>query len=274
MAQSRIPPQTLDGWYVLHQLFGLSRPGLRSLSGKEVDRRIAAFRASFAAPEDPGEEGWSGAYRIVAGGADLLLLHFRPTLEGLAEAETQVARSRLAEHLHLRLDYLSVVELGLYRLTAEVTAELREDGIDPLSAEGRERLREAAAGELEKSYVQRRLRPRQPDDKPYVCFYPMDKRREEGQNWYRLSLEERNELMVEHGTIGRGYADRISQVISGSTGLDDWEWAVTLFGRDPLDFKELVSEMRFDEVSALYAEFGPFYVGKRLDDPGWESLAG
>jgi chlorite dismutase len=112
--------------------------------------------------------------------------------------------------------------------------------------------------------VKERLSPRQPDDLPYVCFYPMDKRRNEGQNWYTLSLEERAALMRDHGATGRKFAGRISQVISGSIGFDDWEWAVTLFGRSPNDFKALVTEMRYDRVSAVYAEFGSFWVGYRV----------
>ena len=157
-----------------------------------------------------------------------------------------------------------MVELGLYRLTAETVEELRAEGVDPRSEEGRQRLRDAAAEHRELPYVQNRLRPRQPEEMPYLCFYPMDKRRAPGENWYELTLEERNELMIEHGGIGRLYAGRVSQVISGSVGLDDWEWGVTLFAGDPLAFKDLVTEMRYDEVSARYAEFGPFFVGKRL----------
>jgi chlorite dismutase len=96
---------------------------------------------------------------------------------------------------------------------------------------------------------------------PYVCFYPMSKRRAPGQNWYALTLEERSRLMHAHGMTGRRYAGRVQQIITGAIGLAEWEWGVTLFARDPLDFKRLVTEMRFDEVSAQYAEFGDFFVG-------------
>jgi chlorite dismutase len=99
---------------------------------------------------------------------------------------------------------------------------------------------------------------------PWVCFYPMSKKREPGQNWYSLPLEERSRLMHAHGMTGRKYAGRIQQIITGSIGFDAWEWGVTLFARDPLDFKRIVTEMRFDEVSAKYAEFGDFYVGRVL----------
>ena len=274
MPQPRVPPQALDGWYVLHQGFHVSWPRLKQLSPDERAAVAGEFSDLLEGWRDLGEGGWSGGYRMVGGGLDLMLVHFRPSLEALADCEKAVRRTALADHAYVEMDFVSVVELGLYRLTAETVEELRENGVDPASEEGRERLREAAAEHRELPYVQSRLRPRQPEDKPYVCFYPMDKRRDAELNWYTLPLEERNELMIEHGEIGRKYAGRISQVISGSVGLDDWEWGVTLFAADPLDFKELVTEMRYDEVSALYAEFGAFYVGERLEPSAWREELG
>jgi chlorite dismutase len=106
----------------------------------------------------------------------------------------------------------------------------------------------------------------------YVSFYPMSKRRAPGVNWYTLPVEERSRLMREHGMTGRRFAGRIFQVITGSLGLDDWEWGVTLFARDPLDFKRIVTEMRYDEASALYGEFGEFVTGIRFAPDEWRSL--
>ena len=100
-----------------------------------------------------------------------------------------------------------------------------------------------------------------PEGKSAWCFYPMTKRREADQNWYRLSFDERKELMYEHGTSGRKFAGRIVQLITASTGLDDWEWGVTLFGVKLDDLKDTVYTMRYDTASAVYAEFGPFYTG-------------
>jgi chlorite dismutase len=108
-----------------------------------------------------------------------------------------------------------------------------------------------------------RLWPKIPE-RGYLCFYPMNKRRAGADNWYMLPLEERQRLMHDHGMIGRRYAGQVNQVISGSIGFDDWEWGVDLFADDPLVFKKLVYEMRFDESSARYAEFGPFHFGIRL----------
>jgi chlorite dismutase len=92
----------------------------------------------------------------------------------------------------------------------------------------------------------------------------MSKKRDGADNWYSLASAERSDLMRAHGRTGRRYEGRVSQIVTGSMGLDDWEWGVTLFSNDPLEFKKLIYEMRFDEVSARFAEFGPFYVGERL----------
>jgi chlorite dismutase len=99
----------------------------------------------------------------------------------------------------------------------------------------------------------------------YVCFYPMNKRRGESVNWYSEPFERRAGMMREHGMIGRHYSGKVTQVISGSIGYDDWEWGVDLFAQDPLVFKKLIYEMRFDEASAKFAEFGPFYTGLQFD---------
>jgi chlorite dismutase len=108
-----------------------------------------------------------------------------------------------------------------------------------------------------------RLWPEIPGAK-YLCFYPMDRRRGESKNWYQAPMGDRQRLMREHGLVGRRYAGEVRQIITGSIGFDDWEWGVDLFAEDPLVFKKLIYEMRFDEVSAVYALFGAFYVGLRL----------
>ncbi len=274
MAHSEVPPATLEGWYVLHQLFRLDWPAVKRWERAEARATAEEFATLVEGWREVGDEGWSGTYRMVGGGADFMLLHLRPTLEALGAAERAVQRSRLGDHLRRVLDYVSVVELGLYALTAELAERLAaEAGGEPVSHEAwTEALGTALEEQRGLSYVQRRLRPTQPTAMPYVCFYPMDKRRGPGQNWYTLPLGERSEMMHEHGTVGRRYAGRISQIISGSVGLDDWEWAVTLFGTDPLDFKEVVTEMRYDRASAVYAEFGPFHVGKRMPPEEWRDV--
>ncbi len=273
MNAPRLRALTLDGWYVLHEFFRLDWPALKRLAGDERRSHEEEMADLLRDRADLGDDGWSGGYRIVGGDSDLLFIHFRPDLEGLARAERRVALTGLGDYLLPSYDYLSVVELGQYSLTVELAKQLEEEGVERHSDEWNRRMQEALEDAAESSYVQRRLEPRQPDDMPYVSFYPMDKRREPGQNWYRLPLEEREELMAEHGRIGRRYAGRVSQVISGSVGFDDWEWGVTLFSGEPLEFKRLVTEMRYDEASATYAEFGPFFAGKRMDADDWIGLA-
>ena len=121
---------------------------------------------------------------------------------------------------------------------------------------------------MKQPFIQKRLYPAIPDaaEMPYVCFYPMNKRRGETVNWYAAGMEERRQMMRDHATTGRKYHGRVQQMITGSTGLDDWEWGVTLFAGEALDIKKLIYEMRFDEVSAKYADFGEFYVGIRVPD--------
>ncbi len=252
---------------MLHQLFRAEPappPGWEE--GPEAPSRAASARLAslLAGWEEPGEGGWSAFYRVVGGEADYLILHLRPDLESLGEAERTLRMSGAIPHLTPVGDYLSVVELGLYSATASLLKEAGEEGIAPGSPEWDERAQALLAAESGKRYVQERLRPIQPEEMPYICFYPMDKRRSVGQNWYTLPLGERAALMRDHGATGRRYAGKVSQVISGSIGFDDWEWAVTLFSADPLHFKSLVTEMRYDEVSSVYADFGNFRVGHRI----------
>jgi peroxiredoxin len=152
------------------------------------------------------------------------------------------------------------VELGLYESTAKVYTSLAERGVEPHSADWNAAIEETLARQRQAMYP--RLFPEMPPHK-YICFYPMDRRRGESKNWYQLPMAERQRQMQDHGAIGRRYAGTVKQIISGSIGFDDWEWGVDLFAEDPLVFKHLIYEMRFDEVSAVYALFGTFYIGQR-----------
>jgi chlorite dismutase len=153
---------------------------------------------------------------------------------------------------------VSIVELGMYDMTAKIHRQLADRALPPGSDEHTrafdeemERQRQRVAGRLFAPIPAAR----------YVCFYPMDKRRGETLNWYTLEFARRAEMMLEHGKVGREYAGKVTQIISASIGFDDWEWGVDLFAPDPLTFKKLIYEMRFDEASAKFAEFGPFYTG-------------
>jgi chlorite dismutase len=158
---------------------------------------------------------------------------------------------------------LGVMALGpdLWRLQG-LQADLVAAGLDLVwSYVSLTEVSEYARG-MPAARLEPRLHPQlPPEGKNVVCFYPMSKRRGEASNWYQLSYEDREQLMLGHGRKGREYAGRIVQLITGSTGLDDWEWGVTLFAEDPVAIKQCVYEMRFDAASAVYAEFGPFVLG-------------
>jgi chlorite dismutase len=192
---------------------------------------------------------------------DLMLLHFRDSLEAAHRAELQVARLALSDYLEATHSYVSVVELGLYESSAKTYAQVAERGFQPHSPEWNAGIAEVV--QRQAAAMAPRLYPEIPKSK-YLCFYPMDRRRGEAENWYTLPMAERQRMMHEHGLIGRRYADCVRQIITGSIGFDDWEWGVDLFADDPLVFKKLIYEMRFDEVSAVYALFGSFYIGLRI----------
>jgi hydrogen peroxide-dependent heme synthase len=187
-----------------------------------------------------------------------MLVHFRRGFEGLQAAQLEVARGALAGFLEPTTSYVSMVELGMYEMTAQIHARLGARGLAPASTE----FESAFDGEMadQRRRVEGRLFLAVPPRR-YVCFYPMNKRRGETRNWYAVPFEERARMMRDHGVIGRHYAGLVTQIISGSIGFDDWEWGVDLFADDPTVFKKLIYEMRFDEASAWYAEFGPFYTG-------------
>lgn len=263
MSDALLPPLALHGWYMLTQFIRM--PPVPD--GGATDARAARLddlARTLAEWEDMGDDGWSRLYRIVGGGSDYMLLHFRPTLDMLGEAERTLRLHDASRDLDITGDYVSVVELGLYGHTLGLAKRAEREGIELGSEEWDAMAASLIEEQMEKDYTLHRLYPRQPDEMPYVCFYPMNKRRNVGQNWYTQSLAERARLMQEHGKTGRGYAGKVSQIISGSVGLDDWEWAVTLFSHDPIQFKELVTEMRYDEVTSVYGEFGKFWVGHRI----------
>jgi chlorite dismutase len=166
----------------------------------------------------------------------------------------------LSDYLEPTTSYLSVIELGLYESSIKAYRELADRGVEPHSEEWNRAIAETLA--RQKEAMDPRLFPELPRHR-YISFYPMDRRRGEDKNWYTLPIEERARQMNEHGLVGRRYAGEVKQIISGSIGFDDWEWGVDLFADDPLVFKKLIYEMRFDEVSAVYALFGHFYIGVR-----------
>jgi chlorite dismutase len=247
-------PETIEGWFSLHQIFRVARADREGdpLWGFSTDRR------------DSYPDGWSGVSLLIGSRADMMFNHFYPSLERIAEAQAGIEHMRKTLELELLYSFLSVTEAGLYHITAQLAADAEKRGGEVGDEIYRAEMAERIRAEKESDHIKRRLYPQPPPPDSYVSFYPMSKRRNPEQNWYTLSLEERSELMYAHGMTGRRYAGRVQQVITGAIGLDAWEWGVTLFAKDPIDFKKLVTDMRFDEVSAKYADFGEFFVGKFL----------
>jgi peroxiredoxin len=232
---------TLDGWYATHDFRSIDWAIWKSWSAEKRKQAIEEFQRLLegCSTTEQQHQGSTAFYSIVGNKADFLLVHLRPTLDQLNDLKTRLNKTAIAECLKPSYSYVSVVELSNY---------FNRPGTDP----------------KHDAEIKARLEPIMPKTQ-YICFYPMNKRREGNDNWYMLSMDDRKSLMRSHGAIGRTYAGRVKQIITGSIGFDDWEWGVTLFSEDALEFKRLVYEMRFDEVSARYGDFGSFYVGTLCD---------
>ena len=271
-ADVREPVESESGWGVLHLFYRVDRARAEQEPGGA--RRALDAIAALTAPRparpssgqaSSGEEDPHQVLTFVALGhkADLGVMAVGPDLARLQTFQRDLERAPLVP----TWSYVSMTETSEYATTEddERARLAAEDGItDPAEVEAllvvwRERIAH---------YRAQRVRPTLPRRRT-ICFYPMSKRRggpaDAGANWYALPFDERKRLMAGHARVGRGYAGRVTQLITGSTGLDDWEWGVTLFADDPGDLKEIVYEMRFDEVSARYAEFGPFVTGLLLE---------
>lgn len=256
------PPQDLpdpttklaEGWHCLHIYYRV-RPnpkGVSLLAGREELIKILDPEGP-AAPERLHLSATSG-HRADFG---IMLMDSDPLkIDAVPQA---IRMSSLGEFLEPVYSFVSISEVSEYVPTIEQYAErLQQEGTSP---------DDPSYAAKVKAYEQRlpmmnkqRLYPDFPDW-PVICFYPMNKIRHPQANWYDLPFSERSALMAEHATSGIKFAGRVSQLITASTGFDDWEWGVTLWGRAPEHIKEIVYTMRFDKASARYAEFGPFYIG-------------
>ncbi|MCU6709835.1 heme-dependent peroxidase [Paenibacillus sp. J5C_2022] len=240
--------QTLEGWYALHDFRSMDWTAWRLAEESErlwaLDE-LRAFLAQWGVVEQQ-KQGSTAVYSIVGQKADFVFMHLRETLEELNEIEVAFNKTTFASYTYPTYSYVSIVELSNY---------MGASGGDP----------------MENPEIVARLKPELPKWR-HICFYPMNKRRSGNDNWYMLDMEERRAMMRSHGMIGRKYAGKVKQIITGSVGLDNWEWGVTLFANDALQFKKLVYEMRFDEVSARFGDFGDFYVGNLLDDEKVDEL--
>jgi hydrogen peroxide-dependent heme synthase len=261
-------PLTTEGYSVLHQMMRFRRTAWRALpdaARKEIVEEAAAVLGEM----EKNKDGQSALFSLIGHKGDLMLVHFRKSFADLNQAELSVAGLRLSEYLEPTSSYLSIIELGLYDSTLKIYKELTDQGIQPHSDQWKAEIE--CKLDRHREAMRPRLFPEIPPNR-YICFYPMDRRRGEDKNWYTLPIEERARQMSDHGLVGRRYAGAVKQIITGSIGFDDWEWGVDLFADEPLVFKKLIYEMRFDHVSAVYALFGQFYVGVRCPAAALEKL--
>lgn len=260
-ANANLPavPLTIEGYAALHQMFRFRWAAWHALP--EFERhQFADDAAKVLGQMESRTNGQSALFSLLGHKGDLMLVHFRESFDDLNQAELDLGRLRLSDYLEPTTSYLSVIELGLYESSLKTYRALAERGVEPHSEEWNKSIQETLT--RQKEAMKPRLFPSIPPNR-YACFYPMDRKRGEDKNWYSLPMEERQRQMNEHGLVGRRYAGEVKQIITGSIGFDDWEWGVDLFADDPLVFKKLIYEMRFDHVSAVYALFGSFYVGLR-----------
>jgi chlorite dismutase len=261
-------PLTTEGYSVLHQMMRFRWTAWRALP-EATRSAIAGEAASVLGDMEKNAAGQSALFSLIGHKGDLMLVHFRKSFADLNQAELKLAGLRLSDYLEPTSSYLSIIELGLYDSTLKIYKELTDQGIQPYSEQWKAEIECKLNRHREAMHP--RLFPEIPSNR-YICFYPMDRRRGEDKNWYTLPIEERARQMNEHGLVGRRYAGEVKQIITGSIGFDDWEWGVDLFADDPLVFKKLIYEMRFDHVSAVYALFGQFYVGVRCPAAALEKL--
>src|ERR1041384_4425880 len=248
-------PLTLEGSAVLHQMLRIRWKEWREYA--PTAHRILAETAPLL---QQMEAAGSAAYSMLGQKAgDIMLIHFRNNFEELKQVELDLASTHLWDFVEPVRSYVSVVELGLYESSVKVFRALQEPGVEPNTPEWNQEVE--ATMERQREAMKGRLSLEIPKSR-YVSFYPMDRRRGEEKNWYTLPIEERQRQMDLHGMIGRRWAGKVRQIITGSIGFDHWEWGVDLFADDPLVFKRLIYEMRFDEVSAVYALFGSFEIGR------------
>jgi chlorite dismutase len=251
------------GIHVVHLFYTVDRVRWTELGAAESQKAQAALTALLAkynAPSNPRIR----SYANVGGRADFAFIIYAAELGLAGEMHRELEACFAPGALKLTYRYLSVTELPEYVTTEEDMKNqlVQREKLEPGSELYAKRLKEML--DRQAMYERYRLYPEM-EDWEIMCFYGMSKRRLGADNWYMLDLPTRKKLMASHAVTGRKFAGRVSQLITGSTGLDDYEWGVTLIAHQTDAIKEIIYEMRFDEVSARYGDFGPFYINLRLD---------
>jgi chlorite dismutase len=250
--------QPATGWHVSHLFYAFDRQRLASLSESERQAGAAAFTAALD-PASPGAPTRLQTWIVPGHKADFAVMAMDPAPLAVDAVHQRLLAGPLGAALVPTASFVGLTEVSEYVPSVEQYAErLVAEGETPDSPAYKAKVQGYAA--REPAMRQGRLEPELPPW-PNACFYPMNKKRKVGENWFTLPFAERSRLMAEHAKSGMTFGGRVTQLITVSVGLDDWEWGVTLWARRPDWLKEIVYTMRFDEASARYAEFGPFYTG-------------
>lgn len=231
--------KTIEGWYCLHDFRTMDWTRWKKASEGQREQALSEFKDLLDkwAIVEANKNGSHSVYTVVGQKADLMFMILRPTMKELNEVETEFNKTILADYTKPAYSYLSVIEKSSYS----------QMNFNP----------------FEDPAMLAKLYPTIPKNE-YICFYPMSKLRGEKTNWFMLPVEDRKRLMFEHIDTGRPYTEQVKRIVTGSIGFDDYEWGVSLFCDDALQFKKLIYETRFDEVSAVYGIFGSFFIGYLL----------
>jgi hydrogen peroxide-dependent heme synthase len=247
------------GWHFLHLFYRVDRARLAGLTPEDRQRGVEDLRRVLGA-STPGAPEQIQCFAVPGHKADFGIVMAGPDLRAIHDVQMSVQASSLGPVLEPTYSFYSITEVSEYVPDADEYARIlhEREGLDP----GTSMFKAKTASYADRlgPMNRQRLYPEFPNW-PCLCFYPMSKMRTGDQNWYLLPFDKRSELMSQHGRSGMKFAGRVSQVITASTGLDDWEWGVTLWARNPSYLKDIVYSMRFDESSARYALFGDFYFG-------------
>jgi hydrogen peroxide-dependent heme synthase len=256
-------PATLvpeQGWHCLHLFYQVDRARLALIATEQRQQGRSDLRQAFLRANSPGAPSQLQCFAVPGHKADFGIVMAGPDLRALHDIQMAIQASTLGPALRPTYSFYSLSEVSEYVPDEEQYAKILSDRehLDPASAMFKAKV--SAYSERLGPMNRQRLYPEFPSW-PCLCFYPMSKMRTEGQNWYLLPFDDRADLMSQHGRSGMKFAGRVTQLITASTGLDNWEWGVTLWARNPSYLKEIVYTMRFDESSARYALFGDFYFG-------------
>jgi len=237
--------KTIEGWYCLHDFRTMDWVKWKEATSEQREQGLTEFKALLNRWDEVEEnhQGSHTAYTVAGQKADLMFMILRPTMKEIIEVENAFYKTALANYTKPAYSYVSVIEKSSY---SPMAADPYQDPV-----------------------MRSKLYPVIPKTE-YICFYPMSKLRGENANWFMLPTEERKRLMFAHIETGRPHTENVKRIITGSTGVDDYEWGVSLFCDDALPFKKLIYETRFDEVSAVYGIFGSFYIGNRLTEDKME----